>query len=62
MNYFEFGPVVQYEMSFQNISYLPVAILIGGRTHFGNFGRGHYEEYSYDIILNWTSGSGRDAV
>ena len=52
--YFEFGPVVQEEMSFKAISYLELCLLFCSAepNHLCNFGRGHYEEQFCEIILN----------
>ena len=43
---FEFGPVVQEEIKFINISYLELwwPFCSSERTHLCNFGRGHHEE------------------
>ena len=51
---FEFGPVVQEEMSFKECSYLelwrPFCSL--EQSHLCNFGRGHQEEHFSDFILD----------
>ena len=54
MKYFEFGPVVQEEMPFKDISYLKVwwPFCSAEQNHLCIFGRGHYEERLCDIILN----------
>ena len=59
-NYFEFGPLVQEEMLFIDISYLQLwqPSCLVARNHEGNCGRGHYEDLFCEIILIWTSGSG----
>ena len=53
MKYFEFGPVVQEEMSFKN-SYLelwrPLCSL--ERNTLCTFCRGHYGKPSCEVILN----------
>ena len=54
LNSFEFGPVVQEEMSLKDISYLevwqpPCSV---EQKHFCNFGRRHHEEKFCEIILN----------
>ena len=43
---FEFGPVVQEEMSFKDISYLELwwPFCSSEQNHLCNFGRGHHEE------------------
>ena len=50
----KFGPVVQKEVSFEYISNLalwwPFCSVEGG--HLCNFGKGHYEEQFFEIILN----------
>ena len=53
-NCFEFGPVVQDEMLFKDISYLELwwAFCSGEGNHFYKFGRGHHEEQFCEIILN----------
>ena len=42
----EFGPLVQEQMSFKDISYLELWLLfcVGEQNHLYNFGRGNYEE------------------
>ena len=54
MNYFEFGPVVQVEMTFKDISYLELwwPIFLAERNHLCFVGRGHHEEHFCKIILN----------
>ena len=54
MKLFEFGPVVQEEMSFKDISYLELWLPfpLAERNHLCNFRRGYYEEQFCKIILN----------
>ena len=54
MKYFEFGPVVQEEMLFKDISNLQFwwPSCLAGRNHLGKFGRGLYDEHFCEIILN----------
>ena len=50
----KFGPVVQEEMPFKDISYLELWRLFcyAERNHLCNFGRGYQEEQFCEIILN----------
>ena len=50
----KFGPVVQQEMSFKDISYLELwqPLCSVDWNHLCNFGRMHHEEQSCEIILN----------
>ena len=50
----KFGPVVQEEMSFKDISYLELwrPFCYVERKHLCNFGRGYQEEKFCEIILN----------
>ena len=54
LNYFEFRPVLQEEMSFNGISYLvfwqPLCSM--EYNHLYSFGRVHHEEHFCEIILN----------
>ena len=54
MNYFEFGPVVQEEMSLKGISYLKLwrPFCSAELKHLCNFCRGYYEEQFCEIISN----------
>ena len=54
MRLFEFGPVVQQEMSFIDISYLELfwPFCSVKQNHLCEFGTGHYEEQFCEIILN----------
>ena len=49
-----FGPKVQEEMSFKDISYLELwpPFCSAEQYHLYNFGRGHQEEHFCEIILN----------
>ena len=51
---FEFGPVVQEEMLFKDISYLELwhPFCSAKRNHLCNLGRGYYKEQFCEIILN----------
>ena len=51
---FLFGPVVQEEMPFKGISYLDIwqPFCSAECYHLCTFGRGHYEEQFFKIILN----------
>ena len=53
-DYFEYGPVVQEEMSFKGISYLDLLqpFCLAERNHLCNCGRGYLEEQFCEIILN----------
>ena len=53
-SYMKFGPVVQEEMSFKDISYLELWLPFCSvkRNDFCNFGRGYQEEQFCEIILN----------
>ena len=53
-SYMKFGPVVQEEMPFKDISYLKLWLPLCsvGWNHLCNFGRRHHEEQSCKIILN----------
>ena len=52
LNHFEFVPVVQEEMSLKAISYLELwrPFCSVEQNHLCNFGRGHHEEHSCDVI------------
>ena len=52
-NFIEFGPVIQEEILFK-ISYLELwwPFCLAERNHLSNFGRGHFRNYSCEIILN----------
>ena len=52
MNYFEFGPVVQVEMSFKGISYLDIwqPFCSAECNHLCNFGRGYYADKSVKLF------------
>ena len=54
MKLFEFGPVVQEEMSFKDISYLELwwPFCSAEGNHLCNSGRGYQEEQFCEIILN----------
>ena len=57
MNKFEFGPVVQetlFRHWFKDISYQEPwqPLCSTEQNHLCNFGKGHYEEYFYEIIFN----------
>ena len=54
MRLFEFGPVVQQEMSFRDSSYLELfwPFCSAEQNHLCEFGTGHYEEQFCEIILN----------
>ena len=60
-NNFEFGPVVQEEMSFKYISYLglwrPFCSAEG--NHLCKCGRGHYEDQFCEFIANLGQPFGR---
>ena len=47
MKYFEFGPMVQEQILFKDISYIQLWKLFCSteRNHLCNFGIGYYEEY-----------------
>ena len=53
-NYFKFGPMIQEEMSFKDISYLELwwSLCSAEQNPLRNFGRGHYEEQFSELILN----------
>ena len=53
-SYMEFGPEVQEEMSFKDISYLELwwPFCSVEQNHLCDFGRGHHEEHSYYVIWN----------
>ena len=53
-SYVKFGPVVQEEMSFQDISYLELwwPFCYAEQNHLCNSGRGYQEEQFCEIILN----------
>ena len=57
MNYFEFGPVVQEELSFNGISYLDIwqPFCSKERNRLCNFGRGYYAD-NCEIILKLCQG------
>ena len=50
----KFGPVVQEEMLFKDISYLELwqPFCLVGQNPLCNFGIGYYEEHFCEIILN----------
>ena len=50
--YSEFGPLVQEEMSFKDISYLELLhpFCQVERNHLYNFERGHHGEHSREVI------------
>ena len=50
----KFGPVVQEEMSFKDISYLELwqPLCSVDRNHLCNIGRSHHEEQSCEINFN----------
>ena len=50
----KFGPVVQEEMSFKDVSYLELwqPLCTVDWNHLCNFGRRHHEEQSCDVIQN----------
>ena len=52
--YFEFGPVVQGEMSYKDISYLELwwPLCSAERNHLRNVVRRHHEEQFRKIVLN----------
>ena len=52
VNYFEFGPVVQEEMPFKDISYLELwwPFCSAEQNHLCNFGRRFQEEQFCEII------------
>ena len=52
LNYFEFGPVVQEEMTFKGISYLELwqPVCSAERKNLCNFGRGYQDEQICEII------------
>ena len=54
MNNFEFGSVVQEEMSFKDISYLKLwwPFCSVERNYLCNFGKGTHEKQFCEIILN----------
>ena len=54
VKYVEFEQVVWEKMLFQDISYLELWWLLSSVEWniLCNFGRGHFEEYNYEIILN----------
>ena len=54
MKKFEFGPVVQEEMPFKDISYLELwpPFCSEERNHLCNFSREYQEEQFHEIILN----------
>ena len=55
-------------MSFKDISYLELwwSFCSAQQNHMCNFGKGHYEGYFCELILNmdqiWTNGPGADGV
>ena len=49
LNYFEFGPMNQEEISFKDIRW---PFCSTERNHLCFFGRGHHEEHFCRIILN----------
>ena len=53
-SYMEFGPVVQKEMSFKDISYLEPwePLCSADPNHLCNFGRSYHEEQFSEIIFN----------
>ena len=61
LNYFEFGPEFQEEMSFKNISYLELwqPLCSMEQNHLFNFGKVLHEKQCCEII--WTTGLG-DAI
>ena len=54
MIFFQFGRVMQEEISIKDISYLQLWLPFysAERHHLCNFGRGHYEIQFFAIILN----------
>ena len=54
LNYFEFGSVVQEEMSFKDISYLELwwSFSSAEHKHLCNFGRRYHEEHSKQFCEN----------
>ena len=60
----KFGPVVQEEMSFKDISYPELwrRLCSVDWNLLCNFGRVHHEEQSYEIILNLDQWFGGNAV
>ena len=54
MELFEYGPEVQQEMLFKDISYLELLwpFRSARPDHLCEFSKGHYEELSSEIILN----------
>ena len=52
LNYFEFGLVVQMLFKEKNNLQLWRPFCSGEQNHLCNFGRGHYEKYFCEIILN----------
>ena len=51
----EFGPAVQKEMSFKDISYLELwqPLSSADQNHLLNFGKGYHEEQFCEIILDF---------
>ena len=59
--------VLRYFLSIALVSILFVkhnhlVLLFSGGIHWGNFGRGHYEELFEKLFLIWTNGSEGDVV
>ena len=62
--FFEFGLVVQVDMSFKNIYYLHLwrSFSLAEQKDLCNFGKWHFEEYFCESILNLDHGSGGEVV
>ena len=63
MKLFQFGPVVQEEMTFKRLLiYSSGSPRVHGTEPFMQFGRGHYRNILVKLFLIWTSGSWGDVV
>ena len=62
-NNFEFGPVVQEEMSLKDISIKSSGSpFVPGADTLCNFGGRHHEDNSVKLFYIWANGSGGDVV